>query len=305
MGANPRFKILFGNVRLRVLPFVLGGLFVRNRFGIGYMEPGIVGGSFLFNPINPDNDMRTITVAKHTVELFDSIDELPVMRFHKYNKMLLIDSGIGSDLADVDNHIERAIRFCRTKPDLAAAELDNLRQSIYFIQTDLSPKHLAFCVLVKSVDGKPCNDLSDDALQNLLKLFADAPHVELTAQIEAVKKKIDTELNMYFPGTFDDASVKEYYDQLKRRTIAMLDAIITGEDKRNEIEEITNLLITYTRPIPFQGKDSMEIAYDKQFESMCLLLSQQLHVEPKKFTVLEYYNAFDYLKKQTKQSKAK
>ncbi|MCL5459663.1 hypothetical protein M3M33_13595, partial [Loigolactobacillus coryniformis] len=92
-----------------------------------------VGGSFLFNPINPDNDMRTIKVANHTVELFDSIDELPVMRFHKYNKMLLIDSGIGSDLADVDNHIERAIRFCRTKPDLAAAELDNLRQSIYFI----------------------------------------------------------------------------------------------------------------------------------------------------------------------------
>jgi len=249
--------------------------------------------------------MRTVKIANLTVEIFDSIDELPVLRFHKYNKMLLVDSGVGSDLVDFDNHIERAIRFSRSKPELAAAELENLRQLVYFIQSEVSPKHLAFCVLVKSIDGEPCNDLSDDGLKALLKRFAEHPNVELTAQLEAVKKKIDDELNMYFPGQFDDANIKEFYDQMKRRTILMLDAIIDGENRESEIEELTTMLITYTRPIIFQGKESMEITYDKQFESMCLLLAQQLHVKPKEFTVLEYYNAFEYLKKQTKPGKTK
>lgn len=244
--------------------------------------------------------MKTIKLGKHTIEIYDSIDSLPVTRFHKYNKMLLVDAGVGSDLVDFDSHIERAIRFCKTKPDLAATELENLRQNVYFIQSELSPKHLAFCVLIKSVDGKECDDISDESLKKLHETISDVTHSELTAELESVKKKIDEELNTYFPKVFDDSTVKEYYDQLRRRTMTMLDAIITGEDKQSEIEEITNLLLTFAKPSIFFGPDSLEIQYDKQFESMCLMLSQKLNVKPKTFTVLEYYNAFEYLKEQAK-----
>jgi hypothetical protein len=103
---------------------------------------------------------------------------------------------------------------------------------------------------------------------------------------------------MYFPKSFDDASVKEYYDRLKKHTLLMLDSIINGDDsdKSEEIEKITTLLITYSKPQSFNGSDSVEIAYDKQFENMCLLISQHLHVNAKNFTVLEYYNAFEYIK---------
>lgn len=247
--------------------------------------------------------MKKITLGKDELEIYDSIDELPIIRFHKYNKMLLVDSGIGSDLSDFDNHIERAIRYCRTKPELAADELDNLRQTVYFIQSEVSPKYLAFCVLVKSFNGEPFNDLSDDGLKSLLEKLNDVTHTEMTAQLETVKKKINDELDIYFPKVFDDASVKEYYDQLKRRTVLMLESIITGENKESKIDEITGLLLTFAKPMIFHGENSTEIQYDKQFESMCLLLSQQLHVNPKSFTVLEYYNAFDYLKEQAKPGK--
>lgn len=251
--------------------------------------------------------MKTIKVGLKSVEIYDAIEELPISRFHKFNKMVLVDAGIGSDLSDFDNHIERAIRFSKTNPEVTAIELQNLRQNVYFIQSGISPKMLAFCVLVKSINGNPCNDLSDDGLTALQKEFEDMPFNELTAQLEAVKKKIDNELQLYFPGQFDDAAVKEYYDTLKRRTMLMLDSIIAGdlEDKRTEIDAITTALITYTKPMEFQGKKSIEISYDKQFESMCLLLSQQLHVNPKNFTVLEYYNSFEYLKQLVKDAKAK
>lgn len=250
--------------------------------------------------------MRTVDIKGKKVELYDAIEDLPIMRFHKYNKMLLVDAGIGSDLADFDKHIEKAIRYAHSKtPQLAAVELENMRQNVYFIQSEISPRYLAFAVLVKSIDGNPCNDLSDDVLQKIVDLFADVPNAELTAHLEAVKKKIDEELRLYFPRLFDDAALKEYFDQLKERTVILLRTIIAGEATEADakrIDEITAELITYFNPQSFSGADSVEIRYDKQFENMCLILSQNLHVDPKRFTVLEYYNAFEYVKEQARKA---
>ena len=250
--------------------------------------------------------MRTVDINGKKVVLYDSIDELPMLRFHKYNKMLLVDAGVGSDLSDFDRHIEKVIRYLNSPtPNMATVELENMRQNIYFIQSEVSPRHLAFAVLVKSINGKPRNDLSDDGLQKIVDLFADVPNAELTAHLEAVKKKIDEELRLYFPRIFDDAALKEYFDQLKERTVILLRTIIAGEATETDakrIDEITAELITYFNPQSFSGADSVEIRYDKQFENMCLILSQNLHVDPKRFTVLEYYNAFEYVKEQARKA---
>lgn len=250
--------------------------------------------------------MKNVQIKGMNVELYDSIDELPMLRFHKYNKMLLVDAGVGSDLSDFDRHIEKVIRYLNSPtPNMATVELENMRQNIYFIQSEVSPRHLAFAVLVKSINGKPRNDLSDDGLQQTISLFKDVANSEITAQLEAVKKKIDDELRLYFPRLFDDATLKEYYDKLKQRTIVVLRTIIDGratEADAKEIDDITAELITYFNPQEFTGSDGVEIKHDRQFENMCLILSQNLHVDPKKFTVLEYYNAFEYIKEQAKKA---
>ena len=102
---------------------------------------------------------------------------------------------------------------------------------------------------------------------------------------------------------FDDAAIKEYYDKLKARTVAILATVVKGEateNDRNEIDKITDALITYFSPGVYSGSESLEIKHDRNFEEMCILLSQHLHVDPKKFSVLEYYSAFEYIKKQAK-----
>lgn len=250
--------------------------------------------------------MKNVQIKGMDVELYDSIEDLPIMRFHKYNKMLLVDAGVGSDLSDFDRHIEKVIRYLNSPtPNMATVELENMRQNIYFIQSEVSPRHLAFAVLVKSINGKPRNDLSDDGLQQTMSLFKDVANSEITAYLEAVKKKIDDELRLYFPRLFDDATLKEYYDKLKQRTIVVLRTIIDGratEADAKEIDDITAELITYFNPQMFTGSESVEIRHDRQFENMCLILSQNLHVDPKKFTVLEYYNAFEYIKEQAKKA---
>ena len=250
--------------------------------------------------------MQTVKIGKHTVEYYDTIEELPIVRFHKYQKMLMVDAGVGSDIAAFDQRIEKARRFLIAgKSDQAQLELENLRQCVFLIQSELSPNHLAFAALVSSIDGKPCTDLSDEGLRKVHETFANLPEKDLTAQLEAVKKKIDEELMLYFPALFNDADIKEYYDILRQRTLAVLNGIVSGEpspETTDSVERLTTALITYSNPKLFTGSEGVEIQFDRQFENLCLALSEQLHVEPKKYSVLEFYNAFDFVKERAKEA---
>ena len=250
--------------------------------------------------------MVTAKIGKHTVEYYDTIDELPIVRFHKYQKLLLIDAGIGADIAAFDQRIEGTRRFLMAgKSEQAQQELENMRQCVFFIQTGVNPKHRAFAALVAKIDGQECTDIGDDALAAITEKLSDAPESELTAQLEAVKKKIDGELTLYFPALFDDASVKEYYDILRKRTLEILNGIVAGIDDpagSEIVDKLTTALITYSNPKSFTGSNGVEIQFDRQFENLCLALSEQLHVEPKKYSVLEFYNAFDFVKERAKQA---
>lgn len=265
----------------------------------------VVGRAGLFNS-NNTGIMVTVKIGKHTVEMYDTIEDLPIVRFHKYQKLLLIDAGIGADINAFDQRIEKTRRFLMDgKTDKAQQELENLRQSVFLIQSEINPKHRAFAALVAKLDGVECGDVSDDGLAKLTETLNDAPESELTAQLDAVKKKIDGELRLYFPGIFADSEIKEYYDLLRKRTLAVLENIIAGKpnpDSTPEIEKLTTALITYSNPKAFAGSDGVEIQFDRQFENLCLVLSEQLHVKPKEYSVLEFYNAFDFVQERAKKA---
>ena len=265
----------------------------------------IVGRADLFNVDNP-GIMVTAKIGKHTVEFYDTIEELPIVRFHKYQKLLLVDAGIGSDIAAFDQRIEKTRRFLMAgKPEQAQQELENMRQCVFLLQSGVNPKHRAFAALITKIDGQDCTDIGDDALAAITEKLNDVPESELTAQLEAVKKKIDGELTLYFPALFNDSDVKEYYDILRKRTLEILNGIVAGGDDpagAEIVDKLTTALITYSNPKMFTGSDGVEIQFDRQFENLCLVLSEQLHVEPKKYSVLEFYNAFDFVKERAKQA---
>lgn len=247
--------------------------------------------------------MKVGKINKHKIEIFDAIDEMPIQRFQKYNKYMLIDSGVGSDLQDILDHIERAKIYIKANPAMAVTELENLRQALYLVSEEMSPKYMAFAVLVNKIDGKPADDLSDVGLKKVLETLKDAPKTWIDRILDSVKKKIDRELSLYFPGKFEDATTKQYFDELRSHTLLRLKHIITGEDVEQACKEIEIRLAMLIKPRIFSGKRSAEIAYDKQFEEMCLVLSQNLQVQPQRMTVLQFYNAFEYLKKQAKKNK--
>ena len=134
--------------------------------------------------------MKEVKLNGHDVRVYDSIDDLPMVRFHRYNRMLLVDAGIGSDISDFDNHVERVVRYIRKGDnDNAAKELDNLRQNVYMIMQGQSVKDLSFACLVESIDGVRCDDLSPEGLQKVLHMLGGATRMELTEAFQSVKKK--------------------------------------------------------------------------------------------------------------------
>lgn len=243
--------------------------------------------------------MKSLLINKKIVRVYDSIDEMPIVNFQKYNKYLLIDSGIGSDVDDIDTHIVKIARFIKANDSKKALqELQNMRQNMYMVNNEISPKYLAFAALIHSIDGKEVNDMSDDGLKELLQDLKDIKHSKVIDFLLWLKKKVTSELETYFPGDFVNPKEKEAYDKLKNRTLLVLDSIINDTNNTEQIELIDTMMLNMHTPKVFIGSESIEVKYDKQFESTCLLISQKTNMDARKMTVLQFYNATSNIKAQ-------
>ena len=242
--------------------------------------------------------MKTVTINDMEIKLYDSIDEMPIVNFQKYNKCILIDSGLGSDIDSIDERIVNLAKLIRKDINKASQELQNLRQTMHIIVSEISPKYMAFAALIHSIDGERLTDLSDDNLRRILEKLHEVKHSAIIDFLMWVKKKLATELETYFPSEFDNAKEKEAYDKLKQRTILRLQGIAYNQDNSEKVNEIDEYLFGLYKPKVFTGKDSVEIKYDKQFESACMLISQKTGMKAKNMTVLEFYNTIDNISKQ-------
>lgn len=252
--------------------------------------------------------MKELTLNGHRVRIYDSIDELPMVRFHKYNHTLLVDAGIGSEIGDFDAHIERVVRYIRKGDnENAAKELDNLRQNVFMIMQGQSVKDLSFAVLVAEIDGEPQNDISQEGLQKVVELLSGATRKELADGYQSAKKKIDDELLLYFPALFDDVREREYFDIMKRHTILTLRMVTDGETEelKAEVEKLREKMVLYYKPQVFTGHDGLEVKHEKDYETMCLSITKETGRDAKAMTVMEFYNAYEYLQEKVRKTQNK
>lgn len=247
--------------------------------------------------------MRKTELNGHKVSVYDGIDELPMRRFHKYNMLLMVDAGIGGDLSALDSHLERVAAYVRNdRKEEAGKEIENLRQSVWMILRETSPKHLAFMALVDEVDGVKCEDMSDEGLRRTYEMLNGTPYRQMTDLEGEVKKKIDSELMMCYPEVFESGKMKEYYDLMKARTEEMLKNVVEGEtdERRERIQHLTDMLTMFGKPIRYSGRDGAEVEQERQYERMCLLITQNIGKDAKDMTVMEYYAAYNLAKEQNK-----
>ena len=238
--------------------------------------------------------------------MFDSIEELPIVRFQKYNKMLMLDAGLGSDLTALDAHLARVGEFIKAgETDNAAREIDNLRQTLFNVQNGLTPHFMSLIPLMAEVDGEPLTDLSDENIQRVYDTLKDVTMKAYEGAASEVKKKIEEELKAYFNQGGESAASKEYYELMRRRALLMLDEISDGRDRSEEIRAIESQMVRSDKPRVFQGERNAEVLYDKNFVGCCIAIAQNLNMDAKQMTVLEYYRAIEVLEEQQKELKRK
>lgn len=131
--------------------------------------------------------MKKIRINRQRLEIYDSIDELPINRFHLFNKYVLIDAGIGTDLNDVIGHILKINSYLDSDVKLARKELNNMKDSLYLIMEGVNLKHLSFVPLIKSINGKPLTDMSDENVKRISKEL-NVTKNWVSNMIDAVKK---------------------------------------------------------------------------------------------------------------------
>lgn len=238
----------------------------------------------------------------HNVVFYDNVEDLPIVQFHRYSKYMLVEGGIGDSIQDIDRHITRIINFLDDKKK-AYQEILNLRQCMYFVLMEQDVHNKATLCLVKSIDGEDWKDFSDNGLEKLYKLVNGANQGELNELALEVRNKIDENLLQYFPKIFENASQKNYIDLVRKRAVLQIAEIVKGEDNGGKINGVTEEIYRMQSPKGFNGAESEEIRFDKQFEDMCLIMAKEFGGGIKKYTTMEFYTAFERLEKQFNETK--
>jgi len=98
--------------------------------------------------------MITKNIGNHTVVFYDSAEDLPIRKYQKLNKNLMIASQVGDTIADYDTRQGKVITFLKKDmPKEAAKELQNQRQCFYNALEEYSASNIATAYLVYSIDG--------------------------------------------------------------------------------------------------------------------------------------------------------
>ena len=112
-------------------------------------------------------------IATTTVKLYNDIDQMPVERFNKVNKYWMLHDNIGSSISDFDTHHFNKLALLAGDKEKCVAELNNFRILVFNIQNETNVLQKSFACLVHSVNGEVQDDLSEDALDRLLKRLSD------------------------------------------------------------------------------------------------------------------------------------
>ena len=168
-----------------------------------------------------------------------------------------------------------------------------------------SIRDLSFACLIAEIDGEKYEDLSPEGLQKVLELLGGTARKVMTDEYQAVKKKIDEELILYYPSLFNDVQTREYYDTLKMLVVAQLEGIIEEREDKEREERLRERLVLFQKPKVYTGHDGLEVKHDKEFETMCLTITSETGWNAKEMTTLEYYNAYEYLREKSRKAQNK
>lgn len=246
--------------------------------------------------------------GKHEIEIFDSIHNLPILRFQRFNKYQMIASEVGNTFADYDQRTLKALQFLQKgMKDEAIQELENRRQTVFNAFNEFTPVGKSFAILVKRIDNVVYDTFSPDDLDRCLlhleKIGLGTK--EAIETLQEVKKKIETELVVYYPEFFPKNGNKEQTALRVRRVNLILDSIINQQIEEDQIFNVEKEILETDKPNVWNvwKKGNMERVLEVEFHKFAISVVEKLKQPLDTLTTFTFYATVEHLKEVYKPKK--
>lgn len=114
---------------------------------------------------------------------------------------------------------------------------------------------------------------------------------------------MEEEIEVVFPDSIDRASGAEFYSNLKRQASIYHSKITGAPVKDDEEKTIDDYFYGLIKPQEIYGRTGKSIQYNKDFEAVCAVITQEISRDPKLFTVMEYMQIVESMKKRAEEHK--
>lgn len=250
--------------------------------------------------------MKVIKWGANELKMYTSIQDLTSYRFHVYNLNLLIDIGIGSDVAAVQRRNNNFLVKCDHNLQEAKQEIINQNQTIEFIVSNTSPKMRCFCAFIHTINGRVITneDLTESGIDDLVATLhrKSVKWGIISDFVEFVKKKVGLEYSQFFPKRAGSGKDRTYYAYLKEHTlIRCKDLGETNPDLQKRRDAIDRYFAFSFITHVFAGVKGMEVQLIQAYSHTCnMIVNSSFSVSPRSMGVIPYFQALDAIKKANK-----
>lgn len=140
-------------------------------------------------------------IKSHSIKLYESIKELPISRFHEFQKLMLQDMGVGSDMDSIANHFSTLHHLLiNNKSSEALQEAKNLHNNLFMMVQGIGIKSFCFASLIHSIDGELVTDLSSEGAKELVSKIEKTrlSYSDVSEIVENVKKNLSRSFDPTF-----------------------------------------------------------------------------------------------------------
>lgn len=248
---------------------------------------------------------------------YENAEELPLRRNSKFQKYLLLKSGVGCTIQDVGNHFQNLHGFIAyDKKEEAKKEAENLHYNFFSILNEIEYNDLAFASLIFSINGEKLNDISEENLNKVIDWLSDHGMTKklVSEEVDDTKERIVNDLKLYFPKFFPESSDFTYFAKIKQGIDASAQKILQQiENESGEVDqEIIKMLdqiskwfvdIKSAKNFTANDPNNCIVKSETSFEELCALVESKGASNPKDFTLIEFYSRLEYIRKSTETEK--
>ena len=248
--------------------------------------------------------MGQIKINGLLIETYDSIQDMPSQNYHQFNKYIIMATDLGNDLDAIAGHKMKLARMiAQGRTEEALIELDNYHQSIVLNVEQVDLKSMAFICLCKTIGGRVVYVSSVEKVKSYLTVLHRNRFTvgQIWDYINQVKKKLDSQLDVFFPEVGETAQSITFFQKLKARTDLVLKQIEFDYDYSEEIEKINNYLLDMYRPKVYHGDKGFEVNFTLSYEEACTVISQNTNRNPMEMSVITFFSALDTIKRQARE----